>query len=137
MSRENLVRILGRGGSSMNSTEFRKSVVALACWRAARTELPSVMLSVGMVFKNRADDGWFDGDLYENAVRWLTENPGEFPDPRDPQFQQMLSKLDLVLTGEVPDKTSGALWFCPKEELETVPKPFTVVSTIGNFVFLK
>ena len=121
----------------MNSTEFRKSVVALACWRAARTELPSVMLSVGMVFKNRADDGWFDGDLYENAVRWLTENPGEFPDPRDPQFQQMLSKLDLVLTGEVPDKTSGALWFCPKEELETVPKPFTVVSTIGNFVFLK
>jgi hypothetical protein len=121
----------------MNSNDFRNNIVALACWRAARTELPAVMLSVGMVFKNRAEAGWFDEDLYANATHWLVENPGEFPDPRDPQFQQMLSKLDLVLSGEVPDKTGGAMWFFPKENLTVVPETFTITSTIGNLVFLK
>ena len=118
----------------MTTSDYTKSIIALACWRAASTELHSVMLSVCMVFKNRSDAGWFEGDVYENAWRWLLENPGEFPDVRDPQFQQLLNKLDLVLTGMVADKTGGALWFAPRTE---EPIGGTITTTIGGLTFVR
>ena len=101
----------------MTSSDFTNSTVALACWRAAKDELHPVMLSVGLVFRNRAQAGWYEGDVYENAAHWLEENPGEFPDPRDPQFQQLLAKIEVVVSGLAKDTTDGALWFCPKSQL--------------------
>ena len=123
----------------MTPSDFSNSQIALACWRAAKTELHQVMLSVCMVLKNRADAGWYDSDLYENAVHWLAENPGEFPDTRDPQFLQLLSKLDAITSGLVPDKTGGALWFYPKNSLDvdSLPAGYSITTTIGNMVFIR
>lgn len=89
-----------------------------------------------MVFKNRAAE--IGSDVYEIACVWLEDNTQGFPDARDPQFQQLLSKLDAVLDGRVPDKTGGALWFVPKSQLESgVLKPFTITTTIGGLVFAR
>ena len=123
----------------MTSVEdFSKSQIALACWRAAKEELHTVMLCVCMVFQNRAKAGWYEGDVYENAVQYLRETKPEFPDTRDPQFQQMLVKLDTVLTGLVPDKTGGALYFYDKRTQEvSLPEPYKITTTIGNLVFVR
>lgn len=118
----------------MSPHDFTQSVVALACWRAAKHETYQVMLSVCMVFKNRADDGWFDGDLYENCSRWLGENPGEFPDTRDPAFLNMLSRLEGVSSGFVPDKTGGALWFAPKSSEVQISGQITCSMGQMNFI---
>jgi len=118
----------------LTPTDYTTGQIATACWRAAPGELHSVMLSVCMVFRNRAQAGWFDGDLYLNATQWLRENPGEFPDTRDPQFQQLLAKIDAVISGEVPDKTAGAMWFAPKS-IEKFSG--TITATIGNFIFIR
>ena len=120
----------------MTTTEFTNGQIALACWRAAKSELHSVMLAVCQTFVNRAKAQ--DRDLYEVCAEWLTENPGEFPDNRDPQLQQMLVRLDRVIAGKIADKTDGALWFVPKSQLEPgMLQAFTQTNTIGQMVFLK
>ena len=120
----------------MTPSDFTKSQIALACWRAAPNELHSVMLSVGMVFKNRADAT--GKDVYEIATGWLEENTEGFPDVRDPQFVQLLTKLDAVLEGRVPDKTGGALYFIAKDKLQpNALQPFTITTTIGGLVFCR
>ena len=123
----------------MTTTDFKQSQIALACWRAARTELHQTMLAVCQVFMNRAAAGWYDGDLYENCCMWLSENPGEYPDPRDPQFQQLLSRIESVTSKLVSDVTGGAIYFTPKSELdeEALPKRYSITTTIGNMVFIK
>jgi hypothetical protein len=97
------------------------------------------MLAVCQVFLNRAAAGWYDGDLYENCWRWLEENPGEFPDTRDPQFQQLLSRIDSVTSKLVSDVTGGAIYFAPKPELDesSLPKGYNITTTIGGLVFVK
>lgn len=118
----------------MTPQDYANAQLATACWRAAKTELHNVMLYVCMVFVNRAKAGWYEGDVYENAIRWLAENPGEFPDLREPQFQQLLSKIDSVASGQVPDKTAGALYFAPKtiEKIEG-----TITTSVGNMIFIR
>ena len=120
----------------MTPTDFSNSQIALACWRAAPGELHQVMLAVAQVFKNRAQA--VGAEIYDIVTVWLEEDTQGFPDIRDPQFQQLLSKLHAVLDGRVPDKTGGALWFVPKSQLESgVLKPFTITTTIGQIVFAR
>jgi len=127
---------MDRGGRRLTPSDFTNSQIALACWRAAPGELHQAMLAVGMTFRNRARASGLD--VYQVAAEWLEGNTQGFPDVRDPQFQQLLSKLDAVLDGRVPDKTDGALWFVPKSQLESgVLKPFTITTTIGQVVFAK
>jgi hypothetical protein len=123
----------------LTTSDFTKSLIALACWRAARAELHHVMLGVLMVFMNRAvEEG---KEVYEVATEWLDEFTSEFtgyPDERDPQFQQLLAKMDAILAGQVPDKTGGALWFTPKSNLESgLLSSFRITATIGQMVFLR
>lgn len=118
----------------MTPSDFSKSVISLACWRAAQNELHQVMLSVCQVFLNQADAGWFENDVYTCASVWLMENPGTFPDTRGPQFQALLSKLDAVLDKQVADRTGGALWFGPKTE-ERIEGSIT--ATIGSLIFVR
>lgn len=116
-------------------SEFQKSVIALACWNAVAPEPHQAALLACMVFRNRAQAGWFDGDLYENCSRWLVENPpDEYPDGRDPAFQEFLAKLDGVVVGLVPDRTGGALYFARRDQVEKVAGQ--VVSTFGNLLFV-
>ena len=120
----------------MDASSFKSSIVALACWRAAPFDLHQAQLAVCQVFMTRAKDGWFDGDLYENCFRWLEENPGSFPDPRDPQFGHLLSKLESVTSGLVTDKTGGAMYFLHRD---AVPEKLAglITTTIGSLVFFK
>jgi len=121
----------------MDASSFKSAVVALSCWRAAPTELHQAQLAVCQVFMNRAKEGWFDGDLYENCWRWLEEQePDDFPDPRDPQFGYLLSKLESVTSGLVSDKTGGATYFTHRTQISEC---FTgvITTTIGGMVFFK
>lgn len=120
----------------MDASSFKGSVISLACWRAAPQDLHQAQLAVCQVFMNRAKEGWFEGDLYENCARWLMENPGGFPDTRDPQFGQLLSKLETVTSGMVTDKTGGAMYFMHRDE---VPEKLAglVTTTIGSLVFFR
>jgi hypothetical protein len=94
------------------------------------------MLCVCLVLLNRSLESGID--VYDEATKWLTENPGDFPDPRDPQFQQLLSRMGPVLAGEVSDKTGGALWCVPKDKLAPGSlSAFTITTTIGNLLFLR
>jgi len=119
----------------VTASEFSRGVMAQAAWQAAQNETHQVMLSVLMVFKNRAEAGWFDGSLYLNCAQWLIENPPKaMPDERDPQFLNLLSKLDGVVAGLVPDKVAGALWFAPKSECEAIAG--RIVATVGQMNFI-
>jgi hypothetical protein len=95
------------------------------------------MLAVCQTFMNRARA--VQQDIYRVAASYIDENPdGDFPDIRDPQFQNLISKIEAVLDGRVPDKTDGALWFVPKDKL--VPNlltPYKITTTIGNLVFCR
>jgi hypothetical protein len=120
----------------LTTNDFTKSLIALACWRAAKTELHAVMLGALMVFKNRAEIE--HKEVYEVATAWLDEYPdfSGYPDERDPQFQQLLAKMDAILGGLVPDKTGGALWFVPKSHLkEGALQSFTQTCSIGQMTF--
>jgi hypothetical protein len=120
----------------MTSSDFTKSVIALACWNAAKGELHPIMLSVCQVFSNRAKAE--EKEVYEVASWWLVEHPPEFPDEREPQFQQLLAKLDNVLDGLVPDRTDGALWFVSKDKLQPdMLKAFKISAQIGQFYFVR
>ncbi len=118
-------------------SDFKNSQIALASWMAAPDELHSVMLAVTQVFMNRAAAS--ERDLYSEVVDWLQENRTNltFPDCREPQFQQMLNKLDSVTSGMVPDKTGGALWFVPQDRLESMGSAFRITTTLGRMVFLR
>lgn len=121
----------------MDASTFKGSIVALACWRAAPAGLHQTQLAVCQVFMNRAKEGWFSGDLYENCAAFLAEEAVDvFPDPRDPQFGQLLSKLESVTSGLVADKTGGALYFLGREAMpEKLAGAITTI--IGNLVFFK
>ena len=131
-----IVERMVRGASSMTGSDFTNSIIALSCWRAAQHELHHVMLAVLMVFRNRAQAGWYEGDLYRNSYAWLMECSGDFPDQRDPQFQQLLAKMDAVIDGRMPDKTGGATWFCPTTQLSEKIEG-TITTTIGGMTFVK
>jgi hypothetical protein len=121
----------------MTTSDFTKSLIALACWRSASSELHQVMLGVLMVFKNQAEAS--GKEVYEIATSWIDEYGEEFtgyPDERDPQFLQLLAKMDAILGGLVPDKTGGALWFVPKSHLkEGALQSFTQTCSIGQMTF--
>ena len=120
----------------MTTTEYQNGQIATACWRAAQNNLHQVMLSVLMVFLNRAEAE--SKDLYEVVTEWLAENPTPFPDTRDPQFQQFLSRMETVITKLVPDKTGGALWFVPKDQLTAgMLEAFQETTRIGSLIFIK
>jgi hypothetical protein len=122
----------------MTTSDFAASIVALACWTAAKEEPHTVMLAVCQVFLNRARAN--SSDIYDEAIDYLEINSGSFPDTRSPQFQALVAKISLVMEGQVPDKTGGALWFAPKSILSQSPdllEPFSITSTFSNMVFCK
>ena len=122
----------------MTTSDFTTSLVVLACWRAAREELHSVMLATGQTFMNRAKAN--GTDVYDEAVSYLEINQDGWPDVRDPQFQALVGKINSVLDGQIPDRTGGALWFAPKSTLSQSPsllEPYTITAQLGNMYFVK
>ena len=121
----------------MTTSDYREAIIATACWRTAPQETHQVMLAVCQVFMNRAKACGID--TYEAAIRWMGDaDPEGFPDTRSPHFQNLLNKLPSVLSGEVSDKTDGALWCVRQDQLGTIStEAFKITTTIGSIMFLK
>ena len=121
----------------MTISDYSKAIIATACWRAAPLEPHNVMLYIAMVFRNQAQAGWFEGDLYECASHWLEEHGYARIDTRDPEFQKLLANIDVVVSNLATDKTGGALWFGPKSSQEIIPKGMVVTVTAGETIFMR
>lgn len=122
----------------MMTLEFEKATTALACWRAAGTELYRGMIAVGMVLRNRATAGMFEGDIYKNAIMELNDALGDnndYPDPRDQQFQTLLRGMDALFDYTLVDKTGDALWYAKLHDDH--PIAFERTAHIGNLIFGK
>lgn len=117
-------------------TDFEKSVVAVACWQATVERTYPNLISIGSVFRNRAEAGWFDKSIYWNAVASMrgSESP-DFPDVRDPVFQMLLQGVSGLFDGRASDKTGGALYYASASSEETISG--TVTAHIGQTIFFK
>src|SRR5882757_6559671 len=97
----------------MIGIDCEKSVVAITCWKQMKGEQYRGMMFLAMMLRNRAESGWFEGSIYNNAIAFgkeLNMDWTDFPDVREPQFQTLLQAMDGVYTGTLPDKTGGALY---------------------------
>lgn len=121
----------------MTAPDYEKSIIALCCWRQGKAELYRGMLSVAMAIRNRAKTGWFEGSIYKNAVAVLVENPSntEFPDARDPQFQDLMQAVDGVYDDRIADKTDGALYWISAQSAEQISGVTTC--QVGQIIFFK
>ncbi len=104
----------------MTGLEFEKSVVALACWREMRGEGINAMLAVAFVLRNRANAGWHQHSIYNNAIALNQissmsvlgdKNTIKYPDPRDPDFQMLLHKIDAIYEDAQDQITNGAKYY--------------------------
>lgn len=122
----------------MTTADFEKSIIALALWESFPGEPVTTMMLGAQVLRNRANQGQFEGSLYQNAVAALREDAFSkltYPDPRDPLFQQLLLRIDGVYEDTVSDRTGGALYWTTLMGTETLVGERTVQS--GRYVFYK
>ena len=120
----------------MTTTDYEKSIVALACWRFLGTETYRGMLMVAMVLRNRAEAGWFEGSIYNNATAEMADRcPTTYTDPREPEFQKLLQAMDGIFSGSIEDKTGGALYWAPLANEEIIAGERT--AQFGKYIFFK
>ena len=120
----------------MTTTDYEKSIVALACWRFMNSETYRGMLMAAMVFRNRASQGWFEGSIYNNATAEMIDRCSvEFHDPRDPEFQKLLQAMDGIFSGSIEDKTGGALYWTLLSNEEIIAGERT--AQFGKYIFFK
>lgn len=122
----------------MTTTDYyEKSIVALACWRFLGTETYRGMLMVAMVLRNRAEQGWFEGSIYNNATAEMADrySTGAHPDPRDPEFQKLLQAMDGIFSGSIEDKTGGGLYWTLLANEEIIAGERT--AQFGKYIFFK
>jgi hypothetical protein len=122
----------------MTGIDYEKSIVSFVCWKQMRGELYRGMISMAMMLRNRAEAGWFEGSIYNNAIKLGTEmgmDWSEFPDSREPQFQAMLQAIDGIYTGTIQDKIGGAAYYAHKSSEESIVGEIT--ANIGQYVFFR
>lgn len=121
----------------MTAPDYEKAIVALICWKTMRGELYRGMVGLACMFRNRANAGWFEGSIYLNAVAFANEstvNWTEFPDAREPGFQNLLHAMDGLYNGNLADKTGGSLWVAHKSTADNIRGDRCEV---GQYVFFK
>jgi spore germination cell wall hydrolase CwlJ-like protein len=133
----------------MTTTDYEKSIVALACWRFLGTETYRGMLMVAMVLRNRAEAGWFEGSIYNNATAAMLEAENAnyycpptdlhvklaYADDREPEFQKLLQAMDGIFSGSIEDKTGGALYWALLSSEEIIAGERT--AQFGKYIFFK
>jgi hypothetical protein len=122
----------------MIGIDYEKSFTAYVCWRQMHGELYRGMVFYAMMLRNRADAGWFDGSIYLNALTVAREEGLNFddgPDPREPQFQQLLQAMDKVFDNNLPDKTGNALYCAHKSTQDSIAGEIT--TQVGQFIFFR
>lgn len=113
--------VSGRRTKAMTVADFEKSLAALLAWREERPNGTNGMLGVLFVVRNRVKAGWNQGSWSRvieahNQFTSITMvgDPGTvtFPDPREPQFLQILQLVDSVYDNTRLDNlTDGALYY--------------------------
>lgn len=122
----------------MTGIDYEKSIVALICWKQMRGELYRGMSYLAMMLRNRAEAGWFEGSIYNNAVAVAREagmNWADAPDSREPQYQQLLQIMDGIYTGQTPDRTGGALYFAHSTTADSIAGEIT--TQVGQYIFFR
>lgn len=105
----------------MTVAEFECSIAALLAWREERSNGVNGMLAVLFVVRNRAKQGWSQGnwskimETHNQFSSMSVLGDGQtiaFPDVRDPNFLQILQAVESVYDGTRQDLlTSGALYY--------------------------
>lgn len=122
----------------MIGQDYEKAVVALVCWKHMKSEQYRGMSFLAMMLQNRANAGWFEGSIYNNAIRLAAESDMTFsdvPDAREPQFGALLQMMDGLFTGITPDRTGGALYFAHKSSADLIAGETT--AEIGQYIFFR
>jgi len=122
----------------MTGIEYEKGIVSLVCWKMMQAEQYRAMSMYATMLRNRAESGWFQGSIYNNAVAVGAESKLDFidfPDAREYQFQQLLQAMDGIFSGSVPDRTGGALYCAHKSTLDQIAGETT--AEIGQYIFFK
>jgi hypothetical protein len=117
---------------------YEQSVIALVCWKQMKSELYRGMISFACLLRNRANQGWFGGSMYQNAVAVANEEGlwgGEMPDAREMQFQMLLQAIEGVFDNAIPDKTGGALYFAHRSAGDKIAGERT--AEIGQYIFFR
>jgi len=122
----------------MTGIDYEKSIVALICWKQMRGELYRGMSYLAMMLRNRADAGWFEGSIYNNAIAFSNDMGmkwDEFPDSREPQYQQLLQVIDGIYASAVPDRTGGALYCAHSTTADSIAGEIT--TQVGQYIFFR
>lgn len=122
----------------MTGIDYEKAVVALVCWKQMKGELYRGMSCYAMMLRNRAEAGWFDGSIYNNASAVAREEGlklDEFPDAREPQYQALLQAIDRIFDGGLADKTGGALYCAHISTQDGIAGEIT--TQVGQFIFFR
>lgn len=96
-------------GYVLQGDNFTMSMALTLAWRDGIKNGVNASLGVLHVIRNRADQR--DGNWIPVIEELMAKNPVklEYPDSRDPQFQQMLVAVDAIYDGSKTDRlTSGA-----------------------------
>ena len=102
--------------SALTSTDL----LGLAVWREARGEGPIGRRGVAHVIVNRVSEpSWWGHDIPSVVLckyQFSSFNPGDpnetkFPDPEDPEYQDIAAMCLGVIGGTDSDVTSGAQWY--------------------------
>lgn len=122
----------------MLGIEYEKAIVSLVCWKTMKSETYRGMIAMAMMLRNRANAGWFEGSIYNNAIvlgRDMKLDWSDFPDAMEPEYQGVLANMDGIYSGIVPDKTGGALYCSHVSSLDSLVGEIT--TQIGQFVFYR
>ena len=124
---------------SLSPDNFVMSQVALLAWQDGHKEGHNAMVAIMFVIANRVRAKWEDGNWLAvvQSLRRTGRGSNEYPDARDPGFQQLLTDVDAVYDGAEDILTDGALYyFAPQNMLD--PGPTTPpVAKIGNLSFFR
>jgi len=129
----------------MTGIDYEKAIVAFVCWLEAKDELYRGMISVAMALRNQAKAGWNDGSIYRCALYHFDEGvifkdremQQDYPDAREPQFQNLLTAMDGIFSDTLPDKTEGAVyWANQSSNFADVFKHERTLQ-VGQLIFFK
>jgi hypothetical protein len=122
----------------MTGIDYEKAFVAYVCWKQMQSETFRGMLFLAMMLRNRAQAGWFDGSIYRNAVSFMHEmalDPVPCPDAREPQFLNLLQSIDGIFSGEILDRTGGALYVAHRSVNDVIAGERT--AELGQYIFFR
>lgn len=123
----------------MTADLFLKSLALAVAWREGAKNGANGMLGVLFALRNRVKDGWVGGTWFGVLQAALNRTPlEEVPDPRHPEFQQVMGLIDGIFDDTVPDTlTGGARYWAPVGDLVLHGVDQERTAVVGAMVFFR